>query len=43
MELEETLTLNGGHTMHYTDGVLYNFILGTYIVLLTIVTVINSI
>ena len=29
MVMEEDLTLGGGHTMQYTDGVLYNCTLET--------------
>lgn len=35
MVTEGNLTLGGEHTMQYTDGVLQNCILETYIILLT--------
>ena len=41
--MEGDLTLGGGHTTQYTDDVLLNYALETYIILLTSVTPINLI
>ena len=43
MVREEDLILCGEHTIQYTDNVLQNYTLETYIILLTNVTPINSI
>ena len=43
MVIEGDLTWGGEHTIQYTDDVLQNCILETYIILLTYVTPINSI
>ena len=41
--MEEDLTLGGEHPLHYTDDVLQDCTLETYIILLTNVTLINLI
>ena len=43
MGMEGDLTLGGEHTMQYTDGVLQNCTLKTYMILLTNITLINLI
>ena len=41
MVIKEDLTWGGQHTVQYTDDVLQNCILETYIILLTNVTPVN--
>ena len=43
MVMEGDVTWDGEHTIQYTDNVLQNYTLETYIILLTNVTTVNSI